>query len=88
MTLIGLTGLILAWKRRPFEAIRLGGVLFMFPLIYYFTHPEPYHMRTLDPLMVMLGCYAVVTLREKAAEAAARIARLKAAEANEVVVPA
>jgi 4-amino-4-deoxy-L-arabinose transferase-like glycosyltransferase len=88
MTLIGLTGLILAWKRRPFEAIRLGGVLFMFPLIYYFTHPEPYHMRTLDPLLVMLGCYAVVTLREKAAEAAARIARLKAAEANEVVVPA
>jgi len=60
----------------------------MFPLIYYFTHPEPYHMRTLDPLLVMLGCYAVVTLREKAAEAAARIARLKAAEANEVVVTA
>ena len=86
MMLIGVTGLFLARKRKPFEAIRLGGVLFLFPILYFFTHPEPYHMRTLDPLLVMLGCYAVVALRGRAAEKAA--AAWQAGEAIEVVVPA
>lgn len=59
LTLIGLVGLFLAWRRYPFEAFRYAGVLFLFPVIYYFTHPEPYHMRPLDPLLAILGCYAV-----------------------------
>jgi 4-amino-4-deoxy-L-arabinose transferase-like glycosyltransferase len=68
MTLLGLLGLFLAWRRSPFEAIRYGGVLFLFPLLYYFTHVEPYHMRPLDPLLLILGCYAVLALRERATE--------------------
>jgi len=32
--------------------------------VYYFSHPEPYHMRTLDPLIVILGCFAIVTWRD------------------------
>jgi hypothetical protein len=64
LTLLALAGLGLAWKRMPFEAIRYGGVLFLFPMVYYFTHPEPYHMRTLDPLIVILGCFAIVSWRE------------------------
>jgi hypothetical protein len=63
LTLIGLAGLILAWRQTPFEAFRYGGVLFLFPVMYYFTHPEPYDMRPLDPLLLMLGCYAVYRLR-------------------------
>jgi 4-amino-4-deoxy-L-arabinose transferase-like glycosyltransferase len=70
MTLLGLIGLFLAWRRKPFEAIRYAGVLFLFPLMYYFTHPEPYHLRPLDPLMLILGCYAIVTLRERATASA------------------
>jgi len=35
------------WRKRPFEALRYGGVLFLFPIMYYFAHPEPYHMRPL-----------------------------------------
>jgi hypothetical protein len=65
LTLMGLTGLVLAWQRNKFDAIRYGGVMFLFPIIYYFNQPEPYHMRPLDPLMVILGCYAVVTWRER-----------------------
>jgi hypothetical protein len=38
-------------------------VMFLFPIVYYFSHPEPYHMRALDPLFVILGCFAVVRWR-------------------------
>ncbi len=34
--------------------------------MYYFTHPEPYHLRPLDPLLVVLGCDAIVAWRERA----------------------
>jgi 4-amino-4-deoxy-L-arabinose transferase-like glycosyltransferase len=60
LTLLALAGLWLAWKRARWEAIRYAGVLFLFPIVYYFSHPEPYHMRTLDPLMVILGCLVIV----------------------------
>jgi len=65
LTLLGLLGLLMAWLRRSCDAIRYGGVLFLFPLIYYFTHPEPYHMRPLDPLLVILACYAILKFKER-----------------------
>jgi len=65
MTLLAVLGVFLAWRRRPFEAIRYGGVLFLFPLMFYFIHPEAYRMRPLDPLFVILGCYAILTLRRR-----------------------
>jgi 4-amino-4-deoxy-L-arabinose transferase-like glycosyltransferase len=65
MTLLGLSGLGFAFRRNRFEAMRYGGVLFLFPITYYFTHPEPYHMRTLDPVLVVLGCYAVLSWRSR-----------------------
>jgi 4-amino-4-deoxy-L-arabinose transferase-like glycosyltransferase len=71
LTLMGLLGLLVAWRKEPFEAIRYGGVLFLFPIMYYFTHPEPYHMRALDPLIVILGCEAILALREHLKERAA-----------------
>jgi hypothetical protein len=30
--------------------------------MYYFIHPEAYRMRPLDPLLVILGCSAILTL--------------------------
>ena len=70
LTLIGLTGLYFAWRTEPTEAFRYGLVLFVFPLMYYFSHPEPYDMRPLDPLLLMMGCYAVDRVRGLAAERA------------------
>ncbi len=35
-----LLGLLTAWRDAPLEVIRYGGVLFLYPLMYYFTHPE------------------------------------------------
>jgi len=66
LTLMGLTGLFFAWRANPFEAARYGLVLFFFPLMYYFSHPEPYDMRPLDPLLLMLGCFAFYRIRELA----------------------
>ena len=68
MTLLGLLGLFLAWKEKPFEAVRYAGVLFLFPVMYYFAHPEPYHLRPLDPLLVILGCSAILNLRGRTRE--------------------
>jgi 4-amino-4-deoxy-L-arabinose transferase-like glycosyltransferase len=68
MTLLGFIGLFLAWRRHPFEAFRYGGVLFLFPLLYYFSHPEAYRMRPVDPLIVILGCYAILRWRGQAGE--------------------
>jgi 4-amino-4-deoxy-L-arabinose transferase-like glycosyltransferase len=65
LTLLALAGLAQAWRTRRWEAIRYGGVLFLFPAMYYFSHPEPYHLRPLDPLIAMLGCYAILAWRER-----------------------
>jgi 4-amino-4-deoxy-L-arabinose transferase-like glycosyltransferase len=70
LTLLGFIGLFLAWRRHPFEAFRYGGVLFLFPLMYYFSHPEAYRMRPVDPLIVILGCYAILRWRGRAGEEA------------------
>ena len=67
ITLGALGGLFLEFRRRPAEAIRYAGVLLLLPLPYFFTHPEPYHLRALDPVLVLLGCHAVLTLRTRSA---------------------
>jgi 4-amino-4-deoxy-L-arabinose transferase-like glycosyltransferase len=63
MTLLGVLGLFLAWKQRPIEVVRYAGVLFLFPIMYYFIHPEAYRMRPLDPLLVILACSSILSLR-------------------------
>lgn len=38
-----------------------------FPLVYYFTHPEDYYRRPLDPLMVALAAGAIASWKRKKA---------------------
>jgi 4-amino-4-deoxy-L-arabinose transferase-like glycosyltransferase len=61
-SLLGLFGLLVAWNYQRFESIRFAGVLFLYPLMYYFVHPEAYRMRPLDPLLILLGCRATQAL--------------------------
>jgi 4-amino-4-deoxy-L-arabinose transferase-like glycosyltransferase len=65
LTLLGLLGILMAWRNTPYEAIRYGGVLFLFPLLYYFSHAEPYQLRAVDPIMVVLGVGAILRLRAR-----------------------
>jgi len=64
-TLLAFLGLAFAWRQKRAEALRLGSVLFLYPVLYYFTHPEAYRMRPLDPLCILLGCYAFQQLRQR-----------------------
>ena len=32
--------------------------------MYYFTHPQAYHMRPIDPVVLILACYALVQFVE------------------------
>ena len=61
---LGIAGLLLVWRKRRTDALRFAGVMLLLPSLYYFAHPEPYHLRPLDPLLVILGCYAVYRWRE------------------------
>lgn len=63
LSLLGLIGIVVSWRRKRLEAIRYAGVLFLYPLMYYFVHPETYRMRPLDPLLAILGCRAIEALR-------------------------
>ena len=74
---LGILGLAMAWRRHPVEAMRYTGVLFLFPMVYYFSHPEPYHMRPLDPLLIILGTYAIQTLRAERREPVAQTEELE-----------
>lgn len=65
LSLLGLMGVILAWRDRRVEALRYGGVLALYPLLYYFVHPEAYRMRPLDPLLVILGYRAIQAVRSR-----------------------
>ncbi len=65
LTLLSVLGLSLAWSSKHFDGIRFAGVMFLLPIMYYFSHPEPYHLRPLDPLIVMLGMFAILTVRER-----------------------
>jgi Dolichyl-phosphate-mannose-protein mannosyltransferase len=59
ITLTGFAGLYLANRNRLRGALLLGGVLFFYPLVYYFTHVESRYSHPLAPVMVMLIAYAI-----------------------------
>jgi hypothetical protein len=59
MTVLGLCGLWLVFQREPALGVRFAIVLFFFPLAYYFSHPETYYFRPVDPLIVVLAAVAV-----------------------------
>jgi 4-amino-4-deoxy-L-arabinose transferase-like glycosyltransferase len=59
MTILGLLGLRRAFQYDPGLAVRFAIVLFFFPLTYYFSHPETYYFRPVDPLIVVLAAVAV-----------------------------
>lgn len=52
-------GVFFAWRRKPWEAVRYGMVLLVYPFMYYVVNPGAYRLRPLDPLLAVLGCYAV-----------------------------
>jgi 4-amino-4-deoxy-L-arabinose transferase-like glycosyltransferase len=65
MTILGLLGLRRAFQRDSSLAMRFAIVLFFFPLTYYFSHPETYYFRPVDPLIVILAAVAIAGRPDK-----------------------
>jgi uncharacterized membrane protein len=58
MMLIGLRRL---WHENRSVAVLFAMVLFFFPAIYYVTHVEVYFRRQIDPLILVLAVYGVIS---------------------------
>ena len=65
VSILTLLGLYRAFRDNFDAAMPYALVLFSFPLIYYFTHPEVYYRRQIDPMFVILAVYAVVAWRRE-----------------------
>lgn len=59
MTILGLLGLRRVWQTDRSVGMRFAIVMLFFPLAYYFTHPETYYFRPVDPLIVILAAIAI-----------------------------
>jgi 4-amino-4-deoxy-L-arabinose transferase-like glycosyltransferase len=59
MTILGLFGLRRVFQLDRSLAMRFAIVFFFFPLPYYFSHPETYYFRPVDPLIVVLAAVAI-----------------------------
>jgi 4-amino-4-deoxy-L-arabinose transferase-like glycosyltransferase len=67
-TLLSLAGLWRVYQARPDHAIFLGSILLLFPGVYYITHIELSYRHPIDPLCIILTSYALLSLRERAAQ--------------------
>ena len=59
MTVLALAGLRRVYRRDAGLRARFAIVFVFFPLAYYFSHPETYYFRPVDPLIVVLAAYFV-----------------------------
>jgi 4-amino-4-deoxy-L-arabinose transferase-like glycosyltransferase len=57
MTVLALGGLRRLWRADASLGVRFAIVFVFFPLAYYFSHPETYYFRPVDPLIVVLAAY-------------------------------
>jgi 4-amino-4-deoxy-L-arabinose transferase-like glycosyltransferase len=63
LTLLAILGLQRAFRRRIPGMLPYLIVIVVFPAMYYFTSPEAYYRRPIDPLLVVLAVYAVASWR-------------------------
>jgi 4-amino-4-deoxy-L-arabinose transferase-like glycosyltransferase len=83
-TVLALMGLWRAFRRIPSMALLYSFVLISFPAIYYFTSPEVYYRRPIDPFIVILAAslvHARKVRREEKDEPAVRSDEIELVEA-------
>ena len=71
LTILGWLGLRRVFQTDVALAARFAIVLLFFPLAYYFSHPETYYFRPVDPLIVVLAAVTVAGRRSRDEESAA-----------------
>lgn len=59
MTILAFVGVGRVFRRDSSLGVRFAIVLGFFPLVYYFSHPETYYFRPVDPLIVVLAAITI-----------------------------
>ena len=60
-TFLAIMGLIKAFRKIPDMAMPYALVLLAYPMVYYITHSDIAYRHPLDPEIVVLASYAVVS---------------------------
>ena len=58
-SLLAIGGLLLALKRRMHGALLFATLLVFYPLIYYFTFPQPRYRHAIDPELAILAVFLI-----------------------------
>lgn len=66
LTLLMLAGLLQAFRRRLEGAVLLTSILALYPVVYYIAEADMRYRHGIDPEILMLAVFAVVSLRAKA----------------------
>src|SRR5215467_2041506 len=61
LTMLMLFGLLAARRSLALESLPLLNVIVLFPAVYYVTHTTPRYRHPMDPIIVLLAAYALVS---------------------------
>jgi 4-amino-4-deoxy-L-arabinose transferase-like glycosyltransferase len=75
LTILAFLGLRRAIHSKLQIALPYVIVFALFPVVYYFTHPEDYYRRPMEPFLVILAAYAIVSRFRASANAAEEAGR-------------
>jgi Dolichyl-phosphate-mannose-protein mannosyltransferase len=64
VSVLGWVGAVLAWKRKGISFL-LTVPLLVFPPVYYVTHTFPTYRHPIDPVIILLGAYAMVEIKTR-----------------------
>ena len=59
LSVLGIWGLLLAWKRRIHGVFLFATLMLVYPLVYYVCFPEPRYRHPIDPQLIILGVYLI-----------------------------
>jgi GT2 family glycosyltransferase/4-amino-4-deoxy-L-arabinose transferase-like glycosyltransferase len=59
LSVLGIWGLLLAWKRRVHGVFLFASLMLVYPLVYYVCFPEPRYRHPIDPQLIILGVYLI-----------------------------
>jgi len=75
ISLLAWAGLVLALWRKGLEAVPFAIVLIVFPIIYYVTHSHVTYRYPIEPEILLLAAYTLVTLAQSLVGAAGILSR-------------
>src|SRR5579864_155546 len=87
MSVLGLLGLRRVWKLDRALGVRFAIVLSFFPMTYYFSHPETYYFRPVDPLIVVLAAVTIAGRERSSGVAESKGPSSRANDAREIGHP-